>query len=170
MIKALSEVVLPAVDAGNQLAQEQTRLTIGMLNLMAQQLPLQFRFDCDELARLLEFSRQLCEQTQGGPGCEAARAELAQGSEHAAEVLQRAAAGPSQVEQAVRELRRLSGVLIGVCSSAMNLEGQDRVARLVLAMSKAQLLRDRAWLLPQGWEPDPQALPPITELLRDTKP
>jgi hypothetical protein len=36
---------------------------------------------------------------------------------------------------------------------------------IVLAMSKEQLLRDRSWLLMQGWEPDPKSIPPIAELL-----
>jgi hypothetical protein len=34
-----------------------------------------------------------------------------------------------------------------------------------LVMSKQQLLRDRSWLLMQGWEPDPKSVPGIAELL-----
>ena len=58
-IRALTEVVAPAVDAGNALAVEQLQVVIGMLHLMAVRLPLQVRYDCDELARLLELSKAL---------------------------------------------------------------------------------------------------------------
>ena len=58
-IRALTEVVLPAVDADNALAVEQTQVVIGMLQLMAARLPWQFRHDCDELARLLTLCRAL---------------------------------------------------------------------------------------------------------------
>ena len=59
VIKAMNDVVLPAVDPQNKLAQEQVRLCMGLLGLMAKQLPLQFRFDCDELARLSAYSAEL---------------------------------------------------------------------------------------------------------------
>ena len=37
--------------------------------------------------------------------------------------------------------------------------------KATLAMSREQLLRERAWVITQGWEPDPKAVPPIEELL-----
>ena len=39
VIKAMTDVVLPAVDPNNKLAQEQARLVIGMLHLVAQRQP-----------------------------------------------------------------------------------------------------------------------------------
>ena len=40
VLKALTDVVLPAVDPNNKLAQEQARLCIGTLQIMASRLPL----------------------------------------------------------------------------------------------------------------------------------
>lgn len=37
--------------------------------------------------------------------------------------------------------------------------------KTVLVMSGEQLLRDRAWVSPQGWEPTPESVPPILHLL-----
>ncbi len=42
-IRALTEVVTPAVDTSNALAVEQLQVVIGMLHLMAARLPLRFR-------------------------------------------------------------------------------------------------------------------------------
>ena len=53
MMKSMTDVVIPAVDGKNDLAVQQANLVVGLLNLLAQQLPQQFRFDRDELQRLL---------------------------------------------------------------------------------------------------------------------
>lgn len=159
IIKSLSDVVLPALDPNNKLAQEQARLIVGLLGLMAKQLPLQFRYDCDELTRLLAFADEL--QRQAGVGDR----ELSAQQVHGARVLERAQADPDEVLQAVRDLRASTGALISRVFEGDDGAAQDRVQKTVLAMTSEQLLRERSWLLSQGWEPDPKAIPAIEQLL-----
>lgn len=165
MIKALTDVVLPAIDPANKLAQEQSRLVIGMLGLMARQLPLQFRFDCDELARLLRFAEDLQHHAGTGAATDRSLARLAEQATAAKAVLARAQAGPDAVLLAVRSLREASGAVVTAAFQEADPAGRARVQESVLSMSEAQLLRDRSWLLSQGWEPDPKAIPPIESLL-----
>lgn len=165
ILKAMADVVLPAVDPNNKLAQEQARLIMGTLSLMARQLPLQFRFDCDELARLVEFARELEQLAQGGKGTTAANSALAADTERASSLLNRAKAGPEEIEQAVRDLRSATGAVVTQVYRDGDAASQERVEKAVLAVSKEQLLRDRSLLLSQGWEPDPEAVPAIESLL-----
>lgn len=165
ILKAMTDVVLPAVDPNNKLAQEQTRLIMGTLGLMARQLPLQFRFDCDELARLIDFSRELQRAAHGGKETAASTATLAEGTDNASKLLDRAKAGPEEIEQAVRALRAATGEVVTMVYRDGEASSQDRVQKAVLAMSKEQLLRDRSLLITQGWEPDPKAVPTIEALL-----
>lgn len=146
VIKALTDVVLPAIDSGNKLAQEQVRLVIGLLGVMGQQIPLQFRFDCDELRRLLEFAAAL-----QGEGAE--KSELAALVGHGRDVLDRAKADPSEVVEVVRGLRAATGAAI---TEAYRSKDEARVAsveRLTLAMASEQVLRERSWFRAQAWEP-----------------
>lgn len=159
IIKSLTDVVLPAIDPNNKLAQEQGRLIVGLLGLMGKQIPLQFQFDRDELTRLLDFADEL-QRAVGGE-----HAELARCRNDAADVLERAKADPSEVENAVRALRANTGAVITETFRTADEPVQDRVQKTVLAMTSAQLLRERSWLLSQGWEPDPSAIPPIESLL-----
>jgi len=80
-------------------------------------------------------------------------------------VLKRARAEPAEIVNAVYVLRSAGSQAV----RAAHLEGSEAtrnaVQSIVLGMSKDQLLRDRSWLLLQGWEPDPSAVPPIDELL-----
>ena len=155
-IRALTEVVMPAVDSGNALAVEQLQVVIGMLHLLAARLPLRFRYDCDELARLLE----LCKALDANEGSALARASVA-----GAAVLARAQADPAEVLQAIRELRSLSGALITAVYRDGDEASRTRVSHLVLAHADQQLLRERAWVAPQGWEIQPEKLPAIEDLL-----
>ncbi|MFT3792286.1 MAG: hypothetical protein QM741_14715 [Rudaea sp.] len=162
MLKALTEVVLPAVDPGNPLAQEQTRLCIGMLSLMATQLPLQFRFDKDELARLVDLGQRL----GATPGADThARQALAADIDGANDVLARAGAEPGELVDAIRALRASTGAVVSQSCAEAKPDEIREIERAVLDASGAQLLRDRAWVLPQGWEADPKALPPIESLI-----
>lgn len=164
-IKALTDVVLPAVDPANKLAQEQCRLVIGTLGLLAQQLPLSFRFGCDELSRLLELAGVLRQAAQGGPETSACVEEMAQSATAAGRTLERAQAGPEAIEQAIHELRAATSQVVRASFADGDAAAVQQVQGAVLAASREQLLRDRAWVLPQGWEPDPDALPKIRDLL-----
>jgi hypothetical protein len=165
MIKAMTDVVLPALDPDNKLAQEQSRLIIGMLTLMASQLPLQFRFDCDELQRLTGFARELRQLAQGSTATRAAMAELVSNSSTAAEVLDRAKADPGELINSIRGLRTAIAAVITSVSQDGDPSAIAKVQKAVLARSKEQLLRDRSWLLMQGWETDAASVPRIETLI-----
>lgn len=165
MIKAMTDVVLPAVDANNKLAQEQARLVIGMLSLLLSRLPLQYRFDRTELGRLVAFSQDLEVNSKGGVETSAATAALSQARKTAAHTWERAQVEPAELEAAVRELRQRSGALVTAVYADGDIASRSHALSSVLSSSKEQLLRDRSWLLGQGWEPDPAAVPGIEELL-----
>ena len=164
-IKALTDVVLPAVDANNKLAQEQARLVIGLLTLLGQQLPLQFRFDCDELARMVDYAQSLQALAAGGAETQAAGKALAGVQQAAAATLEGVKSSPDAVLQAVRALRTSTGAVISALQSDGDAAARAKAHALTLSMSKEQLLRDRSWLLMQGWEPDPKSIPAIDTLL-----
>jgi hypothetical protein len=168
ILKAMTDVVLPAVDPKNPLAQEQTRLCMGMLSVMATQLSRQYRFDCDELGRLLKLSQGMQALPAASKLAPKAVDKLAQGLHIGSDVLARARAEPSELLDAVRGLRVATSSFVQE-SFENDLSGLEtlEVKRLVLDSTKEQLLRDRAWVLAQGWEAEPQAIPPIDTLLAD---
>ncbi len=163
-IKSLSDVVAPAVDPHNKLAQEQIQIAIGLLRMLAQRLPLEFRFDCDELKRLLGFAAGL-QRYADDAVTRAPLAELAIAADVGAEILRRAQADPRAVRDAVLRLRASSGAAVDVLYREVSPPAKGEVKSLVLSHAAEQLLRDRAWVSAQGWEPHPAAVPPIEELL-----
>lgn len=160
MIKAMKDTVLPALDPENKLAQEQARLVLGMLALMRRQLPIQFRFDCDELERLIDLSQAL-RALDIDPMDE----ELIGEEAHALNVLDGARSNPADVLASIRHLRCVIGQRVTRLYALADSESRARLKELVVNVSREQLLRDRSLLLQQGWEPEPDALPAIETLL-----
>lgn len=166
VLKAMADVVLPAVDPSNKLAQEQAQLIMGMLNLLILQLPLSFRFDMDELTRSLELADKLL--TFSGTLSSEVLAKLTASVESSRDVHTRAAADPLEVQAANVELREKIGALISALDKETPKATFSEISSLIMGNAQQQLLRDRAWLAMQGWERDPAALPNIETLLADS--
>jgi hypothetical protein len=166
VIKAMTEDVIPALDPANQLAMQSAQLTVGTLALICRHLPLEFRYSCDELSRLVVTAGTLRDRLEGGSQTATARACLVAAIGVAADVLERARAEPAEISDAIRSLRGATSLSV----SAAYVEGTDTVVadveKIVLTAAREQLLRDRSWLLLQGWEPDPASIPSIEELLQ----
>lgn len=160
-VRTLADIVRPAVDAADVHAREQLEVVIGLLSLMRERQALAWRYELDELTRLLDLSRALAAlDARGADGPLRTLAALGN------DVLRRAQAGPDEVRQASRALREASGALAAALYADGEPELRARVQRLVLDHAAEQLTRERAWFAPQGWELDPTALPPIDELLK----
>src|SRR5882762_103895 len=112
VIKAMKDVVIPAIDPANKLAVEQSQLIIGLLSLLSIQLPLQYRFDRDELARLLDCARALQGAPAGHSAAKPALERLRNSSAAAAAVLEQCRVGPDSLTASLREMREAIGALV----------------------------------------------------------
>lgn len=162
VIKALNDVVLPALDPGNKLAQEQIQLAIGTLHLVLKRAPLRYRYERNDLARLAELAETLQQQAESLPQAAQALAALAASSAKGRDVLQRAQAEPGELEDANLELRDRVGAVVSVAAASAEGGTLRSIQSAVLAHAQEQLLRERAWLSPQGWEP---GLPEVETLI-----
>jgi len=159
LVKAMTEVVIPALDSSNALAMQQAQLVVGHLVLMMTRLPLQYRADRDELDRLVGFAAQI--QKAAGRS----DADLSKAAKQGAAVLERARAEPGELVETAKALTAALDVVIRGAFKKGDKKVQSAVQEVTLAMSKDQLLRNRAWLIMQGWEPDPASVPAIETLL-----
>ena len=167
VIKAMTDVIAPALDVNNKLAQEQAQLSIGVLNIVSQRLHLLYRYDNDELARYLALAETLAEQTASLPEASQALHALANSVESGSDVLDRARADPEELRDANFDLREKVGALITAVYGAADTNALKHVSATVTAHSKEQLLRERAWLIGKAWEADPKSVPAIERPVGD---
>ncbi len=164
MIKAMVDVVLPAVDPEQKMAQEQARLVIGTLGLIASRLPVAYRFDRDQLDRYVSLSHELVALDKADGGGQTV-SKLESLAERGADVLQRARAEPSELESTVFDLRAEVSSLLQSLHKSSSPEKWNKVNRLILDASKMEIDRERALVVAMGFEPKPGSIPPIESLL-----
>lgn len=151
VLKALREVVLPAVDPANGVALEQLHLAMMTVDLVRGQMPFRHQRIRQELRNARDLAAQVADA--GGSGIAVdliAEAEAALGDPE----------GSEAALDAIR-LRILSAVEEVVATSG----GKAEIARAVIAATRPQTLLTRAWCAPAGFEVDPQHVPPLDSLL-----
>jgi hypothetical protein len=148
VIKALAQVVLPAIDPNNGLAREQAALAIGHLQLIAEQWSRAPEFEARALAALQAMGEVLAAAATGGARTQKAAAEL------------RSVLGDS------REPGAEIDALIEAAFADGSADFRAIVDEAVLAHGARQAWRERVWFQGNGLDLDRAALPSIDEMLR----
>ena len=150
-IKALKEVVAPAVDATNPLAVEQLRMVTTCLSLLAEQLPYRgerLRFD---LLSRIGLAQALIAVLPVRPGSQDSEGGLHSANDAAQAIAQRPDATERDIVDATATLGAvLAAVVRG--AAAANESVRRAIEQTVLAHSKSWLDVQRAWFLPMGFD------------------
>lgn len=151
-LKALTEVVLPALPADAPLAREQAELAIAHLGVVAQQWKHALAFELESLDAACRLARGLAEAAGEATHAAALTAQLER------------AAGIDRmrydaVATAHRELVAVIAEVITEDRAANPLAA--RITEHVLAYAERQALRERAWFAACGLDPDRDSLPSL---------
>jgi len=84
-------------------------------------------------------------------------------------VLARAKADPGELLDAIRQLRSTCGKAVDAIYREGDASSKNLLKKTVLSISSEQLLRDRSWVSAQGWEPHPESIPAVEQLLSTRK-
>lgn len=160
-IRAMQEVVIPAVDSVNRMAVEQAGLVLAMLQLLERTLPLVHRYDCAELEGNLALVAELRAAGERVPSLVQNSARMAAVAAAASATLDRPRTDPQELAQACRDIRSAIADFVTLAYREAPARERQIIARLTLASTRKQLLRERAWVISQGWESEPEKLQPI---------
>ena len=162
--KALLDVVAPAIDPQNPLARQQLKLVVEWLDFYRSRLPYNQDRERLELAVQLETAQAIASVAPTA-AVTALRAVIG------AAATIHAGLGPRPVE--VRAVTaRLEDEISAVVrlSPGFDEPARQSIERVIVRDAKVLLDAQRAWFLPQGIEPDPEAIPPLDDALRIRKP
>jgi hypothetical protein len=165
MLRALEEVIIPAIDTKSTRAMEQAYLIMGYLRLIAHQYDKVMPYRQQEIrgysALLLRLLR-IASEYSGSPVVAEAEMLLADVRSFGEVQLP----PDSTLRDAVDRLRNLSDRLVADLLEkdvpALTLE----VAHIVTECARSEILRERAWVFPAGMDPAPTEVPPIGDLLQ----
>ena len=157
-VRSLDDVIFDAVDPGHPLAREQTRLVSKYLKLLHSRLEYAYDRNRFELSHYTDLAGALL--ADAGSLSPAIAAALAAAVAEGQRLRDLAGARAPDLQAAAQRLAAVVTALIRTVADAEPALRQ-RVEGAVLLASKSLLDAQRAWFLPQGWEPDPSVVPPI---------
>ena len=158
--KSLLDVVAPAIDTANPLARQQLKLVVDWLDFYRSRLPYNQDRERLELEVQLQTARAI-EDVAPANSTNALRAAI----DAAAPVHSRLGPRPVQVRAVTAGLEDAISAVVRQ-STGFDTATQTAIERIVVRDARHLLDAHRAWFLPQGIEPDPDALPSLEVALR----
>ena len=155
VLKALSDVILPALPAEERLARDQTRLVMGHLEIIHEQWQYALKFELENLALACELARDLAALNADCTLDEDLSAALAVADAVANSDYQ-------AVSQAHRALKAVIDRLLtaGQTDTALS----PSMLAAVLRYNQRRAPRERIWHRAAGLDPDAAQLPSIAAL------
>jgi ABC-type transporter Mla subunit MlaD len=144
-IKALEEVVAPAIDPADPLAAEQVTLVIDSLGFLRERLDHLHDRARFELRHHLTLAHAVAEDAAGA---------LDEEVEVATAVYERAGARMPELRASATSLAAALRTLVRDAANFDDIT-RRRIERRIVAGSRERIEADRAWHLPQGFDPDP---------------
>lgn len=158
MIRALEEVILPAIPADRKLALDQGSILLGDLRMLADQQARAWDFAMAELREHLALAEALTTHADGGPATSAG----AEASRRLTADLNPVAALPCPTQAALTEMAARAKAAADALVEAAYEDGSPAfrasAAAAVMAQAERQIERERAWTRAAGFDPQAKAL------------
>ena len=161
-IKALDNVVRPALDPNDPLASEQLHLVTGFLKFLRTRLPHWHSRHLFELEHYRTMAEHVLNDAQSVSTDLSGRLEAAISKAKAVEHQDKAAL--SEIRSHVAELSMTISALVRSAADS-DTEVRERIEKSILAHSKKWVDMQRSWFAPQGFELHPEELPPLDAIL-----
>ena len=154
-LRAMKEVVAPAIPPEQGVAAEQARMVIGVLSLLQQRVSFEGQRSLKEMEIAVELAEHVA-SVLSDPG--ALKAELEAARQDLDDEMN------DKERDAVR--RSLLSCLASSIDSEDNREAKDKLLRVVLNVSSKQTSLTRAWSMPSGFEPASTDADPLIALMK----
>jgi len=163
MMKSIEQIILPAIDAQNSLAQEQAALLLGQLKL----LQLQWRYNAEYLSICLRdnqaFARELILVAKGGDRTQQASHQLVA-------MLEVASVPSDKLDAFVEQIAAGIDTLLQAISEDGGDSSRSSVGTVVLRYAQEQAKRDRTWFASTGFDPEVASLGSVEDLIASSRP
>lgn len=162
-IRALSDVIAPAVDATHAQARDQLRLVIEYLQFVSQRLDniedladFEFRHNLGMVKELRDIVSKTDLNNRG---------RLSAAIERADDVMQARRVPVNALRDVTEDLAAAAADTVR-CSPEMQVETQREIERCVLRASAERIMFERSWYLPLGLDHAPGQVPELSSLVK----
>jgi hypothetical protein len=167
VVKALTDVVGPAVDKADPLANEQLRLVVDYLEFVRSRLDLLHGRERFELRHHLTMAAALAELR--APCAAATAAALAAARAAGEEAYDSARTTTAALKAVTAQLAAAIGSLVRE-AQAFDPGVRRQIEQQVLAATNERIRFERSWYLPLGFDPSPGETLPLAAVLAEPGP
>ncbi len=165
VLKALDDIVTPALPSEAGFAHEQLALIKKSVQLAIDQIPHEYAFMVRDAQDQLALARELAPFLEPGTGLQT---RLDGSTGQLAAMLPAALPDVPALKQGLRTVKQdMEDAVNRLCTDPK--ADLTRIERLVLDHSARRIMMERAWTIATGFEKDPSALPPVAELIYRTR-
>lgn len=165
LIKAMQQVVLPAVSADNKLAQEQAQLVISHLQMLGLHWDKAHQFERSSFEAMRQLAEKLCKFSVGGARTTIVAQALSRAIEDS---MAMPASTAPQIAKAITVLGTAVDSLILAISEDADSQSRRLTQALILDYAKLQARRERTWFASNALDPDHGELSTIEAMLEST--
>ena len=158
MAKAVQEVILPAIAAGNDLAREQAQLLIAHLALISQHWRHAHTYDALALDAIKQLAECLVVTAEGGEQTANASGAVARCLNNCIDAETDAAVQRAAIAAAIDQLVSASG-------QDGKQRFRDTLFKAIVDHGALQAWRDRVWFAGSGMDPESASLVSIEQML-----
>jgi hypothetical protein len=160
VLKALDEVISPAIREDDVLAKEQMELVKKSIALVIEQIPLEQAYMARDAQSDRELARKLSSRFAPDHAMIDKLAKAVTSSEAA---LPLTIADSRELAKCWLSLKALLEDAVSTLARESGLEGKKDLAEVMLSYSEKRNIRERAWIAATGFDPDPKCLPTIAD-------
>jgi hypothetical protein len=155
VLRALREVVAPALSGGAKHVVEQLHLSMATLEFMRGRMPHARRFSRQELQAYIALAEEVMRIV--APEQAASREQMASIVASAKSALDRPECENEDYQAVTRQLRER---IAAATTAAVATPYESALEALIVRSSQDMLQQDRLWCVPFGFELKPEELPP----------
>ncbi len=155
VVQTLEHVIVPAVDPNNSLANEQCGLVLAQLRMLVKHMPYIGEYHALCLSDIMKTA-EAAPPAAGGAATREAAAALGRALTDAP--------GFADTSEAFHHVGHAIDALLRAAAQDGDLDFRRTVEREVLAFSRRQSRRARAWFRDAGFDPAPDDLPEVAAM------
>ena len=165
LLRAMQDVVIPAIDPQKRLALDQAQIVVGNLRILLDQCDKTYQYEIVELREYHALVESLTNLADGGDSTRAERVAAQEALALSAAIASLSLPSQAELVALVRQLKSTADGLLRAAYQDGTQEFRRAADQLVFAQAERQLTRERVWLRKANFELDPAALPDLDAVL-----
>lgn len=161
VLKALDDVIAPAIGVEFSFAQEQLELIRKSIGIVLEQIPYEYGFVVRDAQDTLELVKSIVSKY---PDNQEINRRLQESAARVQAMLPEQLPDRISLEDRLHDLKRDLENAVNTLAADPREASKGEIARIVIAYTERRTIFERAWVRATGFDPEPDSLPSLQDV------